>query len=107
MPVSKAVSRRDPLRMTMLVISALSMLGWAAPIRRRAMPGRSARTMRAKFSTSTCGSAASPFLDASIAADEIVYPPPDQQRRLFVQTEDSPDQSRLITRLWQKFKTGQ
>jgi putrescine transport system substrate-binding protein len=52
-------------------------------------------------------SAASPFLDASIAADEIVYPPPDQQRRLFVQTEDSPEQSRLITRLWQKFKTGQ
>jgi putrescine transport system substrate-binding protein len=26
-------------------------------------------------------SAASPFLDASIVADEIVYPPPDQQRR--------------------------
>jgi hypothetical protein len=26
---------------------------------------------------------------------------------LFVQTEDSTEQSRLITRLWQKFKTGQ
>jgi len=33
--------------------------------------------------------------------------PPDQQRRLFVQTEDSPEQSRRITRMWQKFKTGQ
>ncbi|MEA3106349.1 MAG: putrescine transport system substrate-binding protein [Gammaproteobacteria bacterium] len=52
-------------------------------------------------------SAASRFLDASIVTDATVYPPPDQQRRLFVQTEDPPDQSRLITRMWQKFKTGQ
>jgi putrescine transport system substrate-binding protein len=52
-------------------------------------------------------SAASPLLDASIAADPIVFPPRDQQQRLFVQTEDSPEQSRAITRLWQKFKTGQ
>ena len=52
-------------------------------------------------------SAASPLLDASIDADAIVYPPPDQQRRLFVQTEDSPEQSRAMTRLWQKFKTAQ
>jgi putrescine transport system substrate-binding protein len=52
-------------------------------------------------------SAASPLLDASIASDPIVFPPRDQQQRLFVQTEDSPEQSRAITRLWQKFKTGQ
>jgi putrescine transport system substrate-binding protein len=52
-------------------------------------------------------SAASPLLDASIAADPIVYPPRDQQQRLFVQSEDSPEQSRAITRLWQKFKTAQ
>jgi len=52
-------------------------------------------------------SAASPLLDASIVADPIVYPPRDQQQRLFVQSEDSPEQSRAITRLWQKFKTGQ
>jgi putrescine transport system substrate-binding protein len=52
-------------------------------------------------------SAASPLLDASIVADPIVYPPRDQQQRLFVQSEDSPEQSRAITRLWQKFKTAQ
>jgi putrescine transport system substrate-binding protein len=51
--------------------------------------------------------AASPLLDASIAADPIIFPPRDQQQRLFVQTEDSPEQSRAITRLWQKFKTGE
>lgn len=42
-----------------------------------------------------------------IVADAIVYPPPDQQRRLFVQVEDSPEQSRAITRIWQRFKTAQ
>jgi putrescine transport system substrate-binding protein len=52
-------------------------------------------------------SAASPLLDSSIVADPIVYPPRDQQQRLFVQSEDSPEQSRAITRLWQKFKTAQ
>ncbi len=52
-------------------------------------------------------SAASPLLDPSIVADPAVYPPPDQQRRLFVQMEDSPEQSRAITRIWQRFKTAQ
>jgi putrescine transport system substrate-binding protein len=52
-------------------------------------------------------SAASPLLDAAIAADPIIYPPRDQQQRLFVQSQDSPEQSRAITRIWQKFKTGQ
>jgi putrescine transport system substrate-binding protein len=52
-------------------------------------------------------SAAAPLLDASIATDPAIFPPPDQQRRLFVETEDSPEQSRAITRLWQKFKTAQ
>jgi putrescine transport system substrate-binding protein len=52
-------------------------------------------------------SAASSLIDASIVADPIVYPPRDQQQRLFVQSEDSPEQSRAITRLWQKFKTAQ
>ena len=52
-------------------------------------------------------SASLPLLDASIASDPIVFPPRDQQQRLFVQTEDSPEQSRAITRLWQKFKTSQ
>ncbi|HEY4969208.1 MAG TPA: polyamine ABC transporter substrate-binding protein [Steroidobacteraceae bacterium] len=52
-------------------------------------------------------SAATPLLDKDIVADAIVYPPPDLQRRLFVQLEDSPEQSRAITRIWQRFKTAQ
>jgi putrescine transport system substrate-binding protein len=52
-------------------------------------------------------SAATPLLDPSIAADNIIFPTPKQQQRLFVQTDDSPEQTRAITRLWQKFKTGQ
>ena len=52
-------------------------------------------------------SAASPLLDPSIVADTIIYPPRDQQQRLFVEAEDTPEQSRAITRIWQKFKTAQ
>jgi len=52
-------------------------------------------------------SAATPLLDASIASDTAVYPTPDQNQRLFVDMEPSPEQSRAITRIWQKFKTGQ
>ncbi len=51
--------------------------------------------------------AATPFLDPSIASDPIVFPPPDQRRRLFVQAEDSPEQARALTRIWERFKTGQ
>jgi putrescine transport system substrate-binding protein len=52
-------------------------------------------------------SAAMPLLDASIASDTTIYPAPDQKQRLFVPMEPSPEQTRAITRLWQKFKTGQ
>jgi putrescine transport system substrate-binding protein len=52
-------------------------------------------------------SAATPFLDPSIASDPIIFPPPDQRQRLFVETEDSPAQARALTRIWEKFKTGQ
>jgi putrescine transport system substrate-binding protein len=51
--------------------------------------------------------AAAPFLAPSIASNPIVFPPPDQRQRLFVETEDSPDQARALTRIWEKFKTGQ
>jgi putrescine transport system substrate-binding protein len=51
--------------------------------------------------------AATPFLDPSIASDPIVFPTPDQRRRLFVQAEDSPEQARALTRIWEKFKTGE
>ncbi len=52
-------------------------------------------------------SAASSLLDASISSDTIIFPPRDQLGRLFVEMEDSPEQSRAITRIWQKFKTAQ
>jgi len=47
------------------------------------------------------------ILDASFTSDTLVYPPPDQQRRLAVLVDESPEQSRAITRIWQKFKAGQ
>jgi len=52
-------------------------------------------------------SGASPLLNASIASDPAIYPPPDQQQRLFVQLEDTPEQTRAVTRIWQKFKAAQ
>lgn len=51
--------------------------------------------------------AATPLLDASIAADAAIYPTPDEQKRLLVQMEYSPEQLRIVTRIWQRFKTGQ
>jgi putrescine transport system substrate-binding protein len=51
--------------------------------------------------------AATPLLDSAIATDPIIYPTVQDRQRLFVQTEDPPEQARAITRLWQKFKTGQ
>jgi len=51
--------------------------------------------------------AAMPLLDPSISNDTASYPTAAQRERLFVQTESTPEQARAITRLWQKFKTGQ
>ena len=50
--------------------------------------------------------AATPLLYASIAADTAIYPTEQEQHRLFAQTEISNEQSRTITRIWQRFKTG-
>jgi putrescine transport system substrate-binding protein len=51
--------------------------------------------------------ASEPFLDPSISSDPAAFPTPDQKKRLVALTEDTPEQTRAITRLWQKFKTGQ
>jgi putrescine transport system substrate-binding protein len=51
--------------------------------------------------------AATPLLDASIVSDTAIYPTRDEQQRLFPAAGTSPEQARLITRIWQKFKTGQ
>jgi putrescine transport system substrate-binding protein len=47
------------------------------------------------------------LLDPSVRDDPGIYPPKDQQEKLAVQLADSSDQTRAITRVWQKFKTGQ
>lgn len=54
------------------------------------------------------GNAASqPLVSASVRDDPGIYPPPEQRQKLAVQLADSADQTRAITRVWQKFKTGQ
>lgn len=52
-------------------------------------------------------SAANASLDPALLTDAIVYPTAEQRPRLFVQSQDSPEQSRAITRIWVKFKTAQ
>jgi putrescine transport system substrate-binding protein len=51
--------------------------------------------------------ASKPFLDPLISSDPAVFPTPNEQKRLVVVTEDTVEQTRAITRIWQKFKTGQ
>jgi putrescine transport system substrate-binding protein len=51
--------------------------------------------------------ASTPLLDPQIAGDPAIYPTAEQRRRLTLTPEISPDSMRVITRLWQKFKTGQ
>jgi len=54
------------------------------------------------------GNAASqPLVLASVKDDPGIYPAPEQRQKLAVQLSDSADQTRAITRVWQKFKTGQ
>jgi putrescine transport system substrate-binding protein len=43
----------------------------------------------------------------AVKDDPGIYPPPDQRQKLAVQLADSPEQTRAITRVWQKFKTGE
>lgn len=51
--------------------------------------------------------AAGPFVEPTILADPSVYFPAQVQRRLTPETEETPEQARSFTRIWQKFKTGQ
>jgi len=46
------------------------------------------------------------LLDPSVRDDPAIYPPAEQRQKLAVQLADSTDQTRAITRVWQKFKTG-
>jgi putrescine transport system substrate-binding protein len=51
--------------------------------------------------------ASEPLVLPAVKDDPSIYPPLDQRQSLAVQLADSPDQTRAITRVWQKFKTGQ
>jgi len=51
--------------------------------------------------------ASEPLVLPSVKDDPGIYPPPEQRQKLAVQLADSADQTRAITRVWQKFKTGQ
>ncbi len=43
----------------------------------------------------------------AVKDDPGIYPPPEQRQKLALQLADSAEQTRAITRVWQKFKTGQ
>lgn len=51
-------------------------------------------------------SAATPFVDKELLEDPAVYPPPDVRARLVLDLADTPETTRLMTRLWTKFVTG-
>ncbi len=51
--------------------------------------------------------AAQPLVLDSVKDDPGIYPPADLRQKLSVQLADSAEQTRAITRIWQKFKTGQ
>jgi putrescine transport system substrate-binding protein len=55
----------------------------------------------------TANAAAQPLVQAAVRDDPGIYPPKELRQNLAVQLADSPDQTRAITRVWQKFKTGQ
>jgi putrescine transport system substrate-binding protein len=51
--------------------------------------------------------AAQSLVLADVRNDSNIYPPPDLLRALPVELADTQEQSRAVTRMWQKFKTGQ
>jgi len=51
--------------------------------------------------------ASQPLVLPSVKDDPGIYATPEQRQKLAVQLADSADQTRAITRVWQKFKTGQ
>jgi putrescine transport system substrate-binding protein len=55
----------------------------------------------------TANAAAQPLVQPAVRDDPGIYPPKELRQNLAVQLADSPDQTRAITRVWQKFKTGQ
>ncbi len=54
----------------------------------------------------TGNAAALPLVRPAVRDDPGIYPPPELRTQLAVELADSPEQTRAITRVWQKFKTG-
>lgn len=51
--------------------------------------------------------ASQPLLLPAVKDDPGIYPPPGLRQKLALQLADSAEQTRAITRVWQKFKTGE
>jgi putrescine transport system substrate-binding protein len=51
--------------------------------------------------------AAKPLVQPAVSGDPGIYTPDERRDQLSVQLADTPEQTRAITRVWQKFKTGQ
>jgi len=51
--------------------------------------------------------ASQPLVLPAVKDDPGIYPSPEQRQKLALQLADSAEQTRAITRVWQKFKTGQ
>ena len=47
------------------------------------------------------------LIDPSVLNDPGIFPPVEERQKLAVQLADTPDQTRAITSVFQKFKTGQ
>ena len=52
-------------------------------------------------------SASQPLVLPAVKDDPGIYPSPELRQKLALQLADSAEQTRAITRVWQKFKTGQ
>jgi putrescine transport system substrate-binding protein len=51
--------------------------------------------------------ASQPLVLPAVKDDPGIYPPPELRQKLALQLADSAEQTRAITRVWQKFKTGE
>ena len=51
--------------------------------------------------------AAQPLVLPAVKDDAAIYPTAAQREHLTLQSSDTAEQTRAITRIWQKFKTGQ
>jgi putrescine transport system substrate-binding protein len=51
--------------------------------------------------------ASRPFVDKAILNDPTIYPPPEVMSKLFLVTPYDQKVQRVVTRIWQKVKTGQ